>query len=250
MELKTPRFRGCLRAALASALVLVCAVSASPSVEDEQLGAQKAAFEKLRKHAHFQALPKAVQLMCAPHHQGRPVRFHEFVEVAPGILGSQVFDPSMLENGRLVREPQIRTWTFGGLVMLRGSTKPAMDILVEGDRLFPLAEGKSTKITFVRADERLENDCTTRNAPGRFDLGLPGGMHLVTCKRKRTDTAGNATGIQTSYALCNNHVGFCPLQWQGELGYEGNFDFVEVQGQRYAPVQWRCGEFKGEAYDW
>lgn len=225
---------------LCLALVAGNLSAAPPSLEEDPVGTNRSLYTALQANPYFKALPTAKHALCGVSHEGETLALYEHLPIGQGAVGTMVADYTKFENGKLVGEPWIQSGAFGGMILLRGTSSPSTAIDVSGDSLFPLVDGKSTKITLTRANSRLEYACSTRFAPKRFDMKLAGNMYLVSCMRTTIHNSGDITPEKPSYALCNGDVGFCPLHWTGEEGHKALFDYYEVDGERFSPVSWTC----------
>jgi hypothetical protein len=236
-------------AAACRPLVMLClalgaaSLSAAPaSLDENPFGENRSLYDALQGNAHFKALPKPKHTVCGVSYQEETALVYEYVPVGQGVVGTMIaayteFD----ENGQFKGDqPYTESGTFGGMIVLRGTAEPSTAIDVTGDPLFPLAEGKSTRITLTRKTDRHEYACTTHLAPKRFDMSLDGDMYLVSCMRTKLSNNGDIIAEKPSYALCNNTVGFCPLHWRGEGNDKSLFDYIDVNGKRFSPVKWTC----------
>ena len=222
--------------------------AAPPSLEEDPFGTNRELYKALQENPYFKALPTAKHTLCGVSHQGETLAIYEHLPIGSGAVGTMVADYSKFENGKLVGEPWIQSGAFGGMILLRGTAAPSTAIEVTGDSLFPLLDGKSTKITLTRSNSRLEYACSTRYAPKHMDMKLEGNMYLVSCMRTTIYDNGEVKPEKPNYALCNGDLGFCPLHWVGEDGHKALFDYYETNGQRFSPVEWTC-EVDEPAYD-
>lgn len=231
-------------AGLGLACAALTAYAAVPRLDEDPFGENRGLYTALQANAYFNALPVPKHALCAVQHRGDTLAIYEYVAVARGVVGTIIANFTQFTDGRLSGEPHISSGAFGGMIPLRGTRAPSHAIRVGGDSLFPLLEGKTMTLSLTRSTSRLDYACTTHYAPKRFDLGLPGKLYLVSCMRTAVslDEAREATPQAPSYALCSNHLGFCPMHWNGHEGDKPLFDYYEVDGKRYSPVTWRCEE--------
>jgi hypothetical protein len=228
------RFLSAVGLALASVVA-----QAAPSLEQDPFGANKPLVDALRQNFHFKALPTPKPVLCRVGYKDEGLALYEHVPLGQGLVGTTVADFTKFQDDKLVGEPWIQSGTFGGMILLRGTSAPSTELSYAGARMFPLVDGKNFDIVLQRSHSKLAYACEVSPAPKRFDLKL-GPLYLVRCERATLLQNGEKRRETPSYALCSDRAGLCPLHWTGDEGHKQLFDYYEVNKERFSPVEWSC----------
>lgn len=213
----------------------------SPTLQQDPYGTNKPLMAVLQNNPYFKALPDPKHTLCGVSYEGETLALYEHLPLAPGVVGTMVADFTQYTDGKLTGTPWMQSGTFGGMILLRGTSSPSRDLEYTGDSIFPLLDGKTFKITLQRQNSKLEYDCKDRYAPESMKIeGIRGRLHLVRCERTTIRSNGERVAEKPNYALCAGSLGLCPLHWTGDDGHKALFETYAVKGEKFSPVSWSC----------
>jgi hypothetical protein len=226
----------------AMAFVVLCAGGANAqTLQQDPYGTNKPLMAVLENNAYFKALPTPRHTLCGVSYDGETLAVYEHMPLGPGVVGTVVADFTQFTDGKLTGKPWTQSGTFGGMILLRGTSAPSRDLEYTGDSIFPLLDGKTFKIVLQRQNSKLEYNCEDRYAPASMKIdGIQGRLHLVRCNRTTIRNDGQRIPEAPNYALCAGSLGLCPLHWTGDDGHKALFESYTVKGEKFAPVSWAC----------